>query len=246
MNAPNPVNRRTVLKTAIAGLAATVLGPGLLLVEFGGEAKAAGQTASATRRWGLLIDLSRCRENCSACVEACSQEHGWHVEARGASEPQWIRIIEATDPTTGKSSHVPLLCQHCANPPCADVCPTSATFRRDDGIVLVDRHRCIGCRYCVMACPFGVRFFLGDAVHDQRVHSPRGKGTAEGCNMCVHRVDDGRLPACVEACAAANGAMTFGDLHDPNSPIRAALAEKAATRLRADLALAQGIRYQSL
>lgn len=246
MNGPEPVDRRTVLKTAVAGLAATVLAPGLLLVEFGREARGAVPAASANRRWGLLIDVSRCKENCSTCVEACSQEHGWHVEAHGAVDPQWIRVVEATDPVTGQTSNVPLMCQHCANPPCADVCPTSATFRRDDGIVLVDRHRCIGCRYCVMACPFGVRFFLGDAVRNQRPHSPRGKGTAEGCNMCVHRVDHGRLPACVEACAATNGAMTFGDLRDPNSPIRAALAEKGATRLRADLALAQGVGYQSL
>ena len=179
-------------------------------------------------------------------MEACSREHGWQVTVRGAGEPQWIRLIEATDETSGRTSQVPLLCQHCANPPCADVCPTSATFRRADGIVLVDRHRCIGCRYCVMACPFGVRFFLGDAVRDQRPHSPRGKGTAEGCNLCVHRLDQGGVPACVEACASAHEAMIFGDLNDASSPIRRALAEKPATPLRPELALEQSVFYQNL
>ena len=136
------------------------------------------------------------------------------------------------------------MCQHCARPPCADVCPTTATFRRADGVVLVDRHRCIGCRYCVMACPFGVRFFLGDNVTDQAPHIPRGKGTAEGCTLCVHRIDEGRQPACVEACPA--GAMTFGDLNDPKSPIRDALAGQGATRLRGNLALGQGVQYRGL
>lgn len=246
MSPAERVDRRTVLKSATAGFAATMLAPGLMLLTFGRDAKGAGPGATGNRRWGMLIDVSRCQEGCSACVDACSREHGWHVDPRGATEPQWIRIIKATDRTTGQTSNVPLMCQHCANPPCADVCPTTATFRRTDGIVLVDRHLCIGCRYCVMACPFGVRFFLGDAADNQRPHSPRGKGTAEGCNMCVHRVDHGRLPACVEACAATNEAMTFGDLHDPNSPVRAALAKKRAAQLRADLALAQGVAYQDL
>jgi molybdopterin-containing oxidoreductase family iron-sulfur binding subunit len=139
---------------------------------------------------------------------------------------------------------MPLLCQHCSNPPCADVCPTRATFRRADGIVLVDRHRCIGCRYCVMACPFNVRFFVPEHVRDQRPSSPRGKGTAEGCTLCVHRLDQGRLPACVEACSA--GAMIFGDLNDPESPVRKALDLQPATRLRNDLRLAQGVLYRGL
>jgi molybdopterin-containing oxidoreductase family iron-sulfur binding subunit len=95
-----------------------------------------------------------------------------------------------------------------------------------------------------MACPFGVRFFLGEDIDDQRPYSPRGKGTAEGCTLCVHRIDEGRLPACVEACPA--GAMTFGDLNDPKSAIRDALARQPAARLRSDLALGQSVRYQGL
>ena len=246
MSASKPVDRRTVLKTALAGMAVTLLGPSFVLIELSREASAAGQAASATRRWGLLIDLSRCEGGCSVCVQACSVEHGWRVASKGTNEPQWIRVVEATEETSGRTAQVPMLCQHCARPPCADVCPTGATFRRADGVVLVDRHRCIGCRYCVMACPFGVRFFLGEAVQDQRPHSPRGKGTAEGCNLCVHRVDHGQMPACVEACAATHGAMSFGDLNDPSSAIRKVLGEKPATRLRPGLALDQSVRYQSL
>ncbi len=155
-----------------------------------------------------------------------------------------FRILAAADPETGRSVRLPLMCQHCASPPCADVCPTSATFRRADGVVLVDRHLCIGCRYCVMACPLGARFFLGEDVTDQQPHSPRGKGTAEGCTLCVHRIDEGRVPACVEGCPA--GAMIFGDLNDATSPIRDALARAPATRMRADLALGQGVQYRGL
>ncbi|MCW5700107.1 MAG: 4Fe-4S dicluster domain-containing protein [Rhodospirillales bacterium] len=246
MSAPEPVARRSFLATALAGLTATVLGPGIVLMAFPGEAAAAPRPASTARRWGLLIDLSRCEDGCSRCVEACSGEHGWRTDSEGASEPQWVRIVHASDEDSGRTSQFPLMCQHCAQPPCADVCPTGATFRRADGVVLVDRHRCIGCRYCVMACPFGVRFFQGDTVRDQRPHSPRGKGTAEACNLCVHRVDHGGLPACVEACSTANSAMIFGDLNDPGSPIRAALSAIPTTRLRANLALGQGVRYHGL
>ena len=245
MSEDRVAGRREVLKAALAGAATAALAPGLFLVAVNSEARPPGEAASPARRWGLLIDVSRCAEGCSRCVEACSTEHGW--SGSGPADPQWIRTVEAADPESGRSVRLPLMCQHCAQPPCADVCPTSATFRRADGIVLVDRHRCIGCRYCVMACPFQVRFFESEDLRDQRPYSPRGKGTAEGCNFCVHRVDDGRLPACVEACArAGGGAMVFGDLKDPESPIRKTLARQPATRLRSNLALGQGVQYQAL
>ncbi len=240
---PDP-GRRDALKLALAGGVASALGPGLFLVAAPAEARAPGLAASSAQRWGILIDAARCAEDCSLCVQACSDEHGWTVGGPPGREPQWIRTVAATDPVSGRSVRLPLMCQHCALPPCADVCPTTATFRRADGIVLVDRHLCIGCRYCVMACPFNVRFFLGDAVDNQRPHSPRGKGTAEGCTLCVHRVDAGGEPACVEACTT--GAMVFGDLNDPQSAIRDSLASLPATRLRADLTLGQSVQYRGL
>lgn len=243
MSAALDIDRREAFKLALA-TAASALGCSLFLVPLPAQARPPGVAANASQRWGLLIDASRCADGCSRCVEACSSEHGWKIAGSPGREPQWIRILAATDPETTRRVRLPLMCQHCAQPPCADVCPTSATFRRADGVVLVDRHICIGCRYCVMACPFGVRFFLGEDVDNQRPHSPRGNGTAEGCTLCVHRIDQGRLPACVEACSA--GAMTFGDLNDPKSAIRDALAQQPAARLRSDLALGQSVRYRGL
>jgi molybdopterin-containing oxidoreductase family iron-sulfur binding subunit len=243
MSANPDTGRRQALKLALTA-AALAVHPGLLLYSPPARARAPGVAASAAQRWGLLIDASRCAGGCTRCVDACAADHGWTAGGPPGRAPQWIRTITAADPETGRASQLPLMCQHCARPPCADVCPTSATFRRADGVVLVDRHRCIGCRYCVMACPFGARFFLGEDVDNQPPHSPRGKGTAEGCTLCVHRIDEGRLPVCVEACPA--GAMTFGDLNDPRSPLREALANSSATRLRADLALGQSVQYRGL
>jgi molybdopterin-containing oxidoreductase family iron-sulfur binding subunit len=242
----DPVDRREALRAGLSGLAAVVLAPGLFLIAGRGEARPTGVAASPAQRWGLLVDVSRCADGCSHCVDACRAEHGWSGDGADADDTPWIRTVTATDGETGRTVRLPLMCQHCARPPCADVCPTGATFRRADGVVLVDRHICIGCRYCVMACPFNVRFFVGEEVRDQRPHMPRGKGTAEGCTLCVHRIDDGRQPACVEACAGAGGAMLFGDVNDPAGPIGAALARHPTTRLRPDLALAQGVRYQGL
>ena len=120
------------------------------------------------------------------------------------------------------------MCQHCAKPPCVDVCPTGASFKRADGIVLVDKHICIGCRYCMMACPYKARSFVHEPIDDQKPNAPRGKGTVEGCTLCVDRIDAGRMPACVEACASeAGGAMMFGDLNDPESEISKAVAATA-------------------
>ena len=122
-----------------------------------------------------------------------------------------------------------MMCQHCADPPCVDVCPTGASFKRADGIVLVDRHTCIGCRYCMMACPYGARSFVHEPVTNQKPDVPRGKGCVESCTLCVHRIDHDRIPACVEACAAeGHKALLFGDLNDPKSEIAQRIAAVAA------------------
>ena len=132
-----------------------------------------------------------------------------------------------------------MMCQHCAEPPCVDVCPTGASFKRADGIVLVDRHSCIGCRYCMMACPYKARSFVHEPLTDQKPDVPRGKGCVEGCTLCVHRIDKGEQPACVEACAkAGHNAMLFGDLNDPGQrDLPAHRAPCATTQVRADLRL---------
>jgi molybdopterin-containing oxidoreductase family iron-sulfur binding subunit len=142
---------------------------------------------------------------------------------------------------------MPVMCQHCSDAPCVDVCPTGASFKRADGIVLVDKHTCIGCRYCMMACPFKARSFVHEPVVNQKPHAPRGQGTVESCTLCVHRVDAGGIPACVEACAkTGHNAILFGDLRDPTSEISKRLAEYPSVALRPDLDLGAGVRYSNL
>jgi molybdopterin-containing oxidoreductase family iron-sulfur binding subunit len=128
-----------------------------------------------------------------------------------------------------------------------DVCPTGASFKRADGIVLVDKHICIGCRYCMMACPYKARSLVHEPVTGQNPDVPRGKGTVESCTLCVHRVDRGEIPACVEACnAAGHRAIVFGDLNDPASEIAKRVAQYPSTQVRADLGLDPGVRYQGI
>ena len=237
------IHRRDFLKSG-AALASVTLASGVTLMAMG-QGVAAG--ANPNVRWGLLIDANKCPSDCSACISACSNEHGW--EDNGLpTDPQWIRKITLKDKNTGHENTLPLMCQHCEKPPCVDVCPTGASFKRADGIVLVDRHICIGCRYCMMACPFKARSFVHKKVKGQKTSSPRGKGTVEGCNMCVHKLDKGEgTTACVTACSATgNNAMIFGDLNDPSSDISLALTNYPSVELRDDLRLNLGVRYLNI
>ena len=139
------------------------------------------------------------------------------------------------------------MCQHCDDPPCVEVCPTGASFKRADGMVLVDKHTCIGCRYCMMACPFNARSFVHEEVTGQKSYSPRGKGTVESCTLCVHRVDNDRTPACVESCAVdGHGALTFGDLNDSESTVSKTVRSQPHRELRPDLGLNNGVRYRGV
>ncbi|MBS1189513.1 MAG: Tetrathionate reductase subunit [Rhodocyclaceae bacterium] len=230
--------RRALLSGGAAALGLLVA-PGIRLIEVAG----ASTTASPKVRWGLLVDTTRCTPECKACVNACNAEN--HLSgATAPTDSQWLRKVELKDKRTGRTASVPVMCQHCAKPACVDVCPTGASFKRADGIVLVDRHACIGCRYCMMACPYKARSFVHAEVHDQNPEVPRGKGCVEGCNLCVHRVDKGQLPTCVEACP--NQAMLFGDLNDPNSALSQRLRTIATTQVRADLGLDTGVRYHGI
>ena len=239
-------SRRRFLSAASAA-AGVALAPGVTLYGVGAAARQPGDAASPDIRWGLLIDVGQCSAGCDACVTACHEENGVKGHGRPATDAQWIRKVSVRDPKTGTTKHVPVMCQHCAEPPCVDVCPTGASFRRADGIVLVDKHICIGCRYCMMACPYKARSFIHEEVDDQRPHAPRGKGTVESCTLCVHRVDAGGMPACAEACGeAGNGAMLFGDLNDPESAISQRIATYATRQIRADLGVDPGVRYANL
>ncbi len=251
MSGPGYDPKRRRFLSAAAAAAGVTLTPGVILYGIAGPdpagARAPEDPVSAEVRWGLLIDVGRCAEGCEACVTACVEENGLHGRGRPETDAQWIRKVELRDPKSGATRSLPVLCQHCAEPPCVDVCPTGASFKRADGIVLVDKHTCIGCRYCMMACPYKARSFVHEALTDQKPYAPRGKGTVESCTFCVHRVDAGRTPACVEACAdAGGGAMLFGDLNDPDSEISRRVAANASSQIRADLGLDPGVRYRNL
>jgi molybdopterin-containing oxidoreductase family iron-sulfur binding subunit len=231
---------------AAAGIAGVALAPGMRLIEI---AQAATPSAGASNkvRWGMLIDTTKCAEGCTDCVDACNTENGL-APAQRPTDAQWIRKIEIKEIKTGRTASLPVMCQHCADPPCVDVCPTGASFKRADGIVLVDRHSCIGCRYCMMACPYKARSFVHEPLTDQKADVPRGKGCVESCTLCVHRIDKGdKTTACAEACTkAGHGAIVFGDLNDPTSEISRRVRAVASTQLRADLGLDPGVRYQGL
>ena len=248
-------SRRRFLGGAAGTVAAATLAPGVVLHQLG-QAKPADQPVSSQQRWGMLIDTSKCANGCEACVNACAKENGWTPvsattsERERAIDAQWIRKVNLRNRETGYSHSLPMMCQHCETAPCVDVCPTGASFRRADGIVLVDKHICIGCRYCMMACPYKARSFIHEPLHDQLAVAPRGKGTVESCTLCVQRIDQkgaNAIPACAEACAAeGHDAFIFGDLNDSESALSQALRKHGSTKIRADLNLNQGITYRGI
>jgi molybdopterin-containing oxidoreductase family iron-sulfur binding subunit len=245
MNTENKIDqyRRKLLGGSAATVAGLALAPGLLLQTV--QAKPNDQAVTDKNRWGLLIDTGKCADGCSDCVTACNTEHGLRKINGPATDAQWIRKVTLKNRSTGHVINMPMMCQHCENPPCVDVCPTGASFKRDDGIVLVDKHICIGCRYCMMACPYKARSFIHEPLTDQLAIAPRGKGTVESCTLCVHKVDRGDgTTACADACT--HGAITFGDLNDKDSEISRRLAQQGGRELRAELGLNTGVRYQGL
>jgi tetrathionate reductase subunit B len=246
--------RRTFLGVA-AGLTVATVAPGVVLH----TAAAAPRSEAVTDavRWGMLIDTAKCVEGCTECVKACDHENGLDLQVKPEGESQakwdmqksvWIRKVKVQDNLSGYVANLPMMCQHCERPPCVDVCPTGASFKRADGIVMVDRHTCIGCRYCMMACPYKARSFIHQVVAEKLTRTPRGKGCVESCNLCVHRLDNGGTStACADACAAAgHHAIVFGDLKDPQSAVSKALQASASRQIREDLNLNTGVRYASI
>lgn len=246
------LTRRKLVGSTAAAMAGLTIAPGIILVDTS-QARGKDEAVTDAVRWGILINTNNCTSDCTGCVDACQNENGWGAGSTDEShsapnqKAQWIRKVKVTDKETGYTKTLPMMCQHCENPPCVDVCPTGASFKRVDGIALVDKHICIGCRYCMMACPYKARSFIHETLTDQRSYAPRGQGTVESCTMCVHRVDDGKDPACVEACSSSfNSAMIFGDLNDPSSEISKELERHGGERIRADLRLNPGVRYQGI
>lgn len=195
-------------------------------------------------RYGLLIDLRKFREDQSLgerIVKACHSTHNVPQFPNKKDEIKWIWMthfenafpeqpnLYADEET--EEFQLPILCNHCDNPPCVRACPTQATFRSDDGIVMMDFHRCIGCRFCMAACPYGSRSFnwrdprpfIPKATENKNFPT-RTRGVVEKCNFCAERLRVGLAPACVEACGETK-AMVFGNLNDPESEIRQLLKE---------------------
>lgn len=246
---PSNASRRTFLASA-GGVAMSAVAPGVFLHSVG-HAAPRDTAVSSDVRYGMLIDTTRCVDGCNDCVSACDRENGLDlmIKPEGASEdlwdqqrPRWIRNVKLKNNLTGRVTSLPMMCQHCEKPPCVDVCPTGASFRRADGIVMVDRHTCIGCRYCMMACPYNARSFIHENVKLKLTAAPRGKGCVESCNLCVHRRDNGQqTTACQDACKT--GAIIFGDLRDPESAVSKAMHKYPNVQIRADLNLNTGVRY---
>jgi molybdopterin-containing oxidoreductase family iron-sulfur binding subunit len=207
--------------------------------------------------FGYGLDISRC-VGCRRCVYACVQENN---QSREKPQIHWIRVLQmekehgvdlahsevyydsATVPQPGKF-YFPVQCQQCRNPPCVKVCPTQATWKEKDGIVVVDYDWCIGCRCCMAGCPYGARHFtfatpsLPAAALNPDQHylgnRPRPKGVVEKCTFCIQRSREGRYPACVEVCPV--GARKFGNLLDPESEIRRVMETKRVFVFKEELA----------
>jgi len=178
-------------------------------------------------RYGMVIDLRRCF-GCHACSVACKAEQDVPL----GFFKSWVMVSEKGRYPQARRHFVPVLCNHCDRPPCVEACPTQATRQRKDGIVTQDETTCIGCKYCVQACPYGAKYA------DPRTH------TAQKCDFCLHRIEQGMLPACVNTCNAR--ARVFGDLNDPNSAVSRLLASNPAQTLRPSMGTEPRVFYIGL
>jgi len=220
---------------------------------------ATGRTPLVGQRWAMVVNLAAIERHHSwdRIVEACHRTHNVPEFDNPKDEIKWIwtEEFERAFPSQEhpyvavehQHKEVPVLCNHCDNPPCTRVCPTQATWKREsDGIVMMDWHRCIGCRYCVVACPYGSRSFnwRDPRPHIADVHEEfptRMRGVVEKCTFCEKRLSEGLLPACVEACE--NDEIVFGDLEDPNSEVRRLLREHFTIRRKPTLGTLPQVYY---
>jgi len=174
-----------------------------------------GRAGLPGRKWVMVIDLSKCR-NARQCMKACQNHHQLRPEQHH------INVLQMQDAEHTAPYYMPKPCQHCDNPPCTKVCPVNATFKREDGIVLIDNERCIGCRFCIAACPYSARVFnwfeprdadkYKGVVYNIEANVPQKKGTISKCLFSADLLREGKLPSCVSACP--NGTYWFGDQNE--------------------------------
>jgi len=262
------LDRRQFLKIAgLSGLfglggktAFDLLAPGEL------EAALESTPLGPGKRWAMVIDIHKLnKEIRETCIAACHREHNVPELGDPKVEIKWIWEEEYEHTFPGQQhayigeevKHTPflLMCNHCTNPPCCRVCPTKATWQREDGIVMMDQHRCIGCRFCMAACPFGVRSFnwgdprkapeaLNADFPTNTAYPTRSKGVVEKCTFCAERLAKGQLPACVEAANEIEAhVLTFGDLADADSEVRALLREHYTIRRKPELGTEPNVYY---
>lgn len=181
------------------------------------------------KKWAIVIDSAKCID-CKACDVACKRENG--VEANGRREVyrNWItsKGVEGTYPNL-KQRFEPAQCHHCANTPCYKVCPTSATYKNDDGLIMMDYKRCIVCSTCIAACPYDARYVS------------KQKKAIDKCTFCAHRIYTGKLPACVDTCPTV--VRVFGDLNDPESEVSKILASRDYFVIKPDAGTKPNLYY---
>ena len=250
------LTRKNFLKLTVGGVVAACSG-GLVGTVRGQNAPPAKEPGTAGVRLGMVVDLRKCslEPGCTLCRQACNTAHNVPEIPNPQHAVKWIwneptaMVFPAGDEnlvTQTLTKELPILCNHCQHPACVRVCPTQATWKREDGVVMMDYHRCIGCRYCMAACPYGSRSFN---FEDPRPYLPkptpdfptRTIGVVEKCNFCEERLALGKGPACVAACP--QGALVFGDLNDPGSAVRRLLGSRFALQRRPELGCGPSIFY---